>query len=131
MYIIDTSVWIDFFNGKLSDLLKNQVISYIENDEIYFNGIILSELLIGTKNTNEKNFIQNNFDGFIYLPFELDDFKRLSKYGNKFLRKGITIPLTDLLIFYHTVENNLTLLTKDKHFKLIQKTKKFELWFVD
>jgi len=49
MYIIDTSVWIDFFIGKLSESLKNQIISYIENDEIYYNGIILSELLIGTK----------------------------------------------------------------------------------
>ena len=131
MYLIDTSVWIDFFNGKSSDSLKNKIIGYIENDEIYYNGIILSELLIGTKKTNEKNFIQNNFDGFIYLPFDLDDFKRLSNYGNNFLRKGITIPLTDLLIFYHTVENNLTIITKDKHFKLIRETEKFDLWFVE
>ena len=130
MYLIDTSVWIDFFNGRLSNSLKNQIIGYIENDEIYYNGIILSELLIGTKKTNERNIIQNNFDGFIYLPFDLDDFKRLSNYGNKFLRKGITIPLTDLLIFYHTVENNLIIITKDKHFKLIRKTEKFDLWFV-
>ncbi len=130
MYLIDTSVWIDFFNGKLSDSLKNQIIGYIENDEIYYNGIILSELLIGTKNIKERNFIQNNFDGFIYLPFDLDDFKRLSNYGNNFLRKGITIPLTDLLIFYHTVDNKLTLITKDKHFKLIRETEKFDLWFV-
>lgn len=130
MYLIDTSVWIDFFNGKLSNSMKNQIISYIENDEIYYNGIILSELLIGTKNTNERIFIQNNFDGFIYLPFDLEDFKNLSTYGNKLLRKGITIPLTDLLIFYHTVENNLTIITKDKHFNLIRESEKFELWFV-
>ena len=83
------------------------------------------------KNTNERTFIQNNFDGFIYLPFDLDDFKKLSNHGNKLLRKGITIPLTDLLIFYHTVDNNLTLITKDNHFKLIWKTGKFELWFVE
>lgn len=131
MYLIDTSVWIDFFNGKLSDSLRNQIINYIENDEIYYNGIILSELLIGTKNTKERNFIQNNFDGFIYLPFDLDDFKKLSNYGNNFLRKGITIPLTDLLIFYHTVNSNVTLITKDKHFKLIRKSEKYDLQFVE
>jgi len=131
VYLIDTSVWIDFFNGKLSDSLRNQIINYIENDEIYYNGIILSELLIGTKNTKERNFIQNNFDGFIYLPFDLDDFKKLSNYGNNFLRKGITIPLTDLLIFYHTVNSNVTLITKDKHFKLIRKSEKYDLQFVE
>ena len=131
MYLIDTSVWIDFFNGKLNDSLKNQIINYIENDEIYYNGIILSELLIGIRNIKERGFIQDNFDGFIYFPFDLEDFKSLSNYGNKFLRKGITIPLTDLLIFYHTVYKNLTLITKDKHFKLIRETEKFELQFVE
>ena len=36
MYLIDTSVWIDFFKGELEDKLKNQILSYIENDEIYY-----------------------------------------------------------------------------------------------
>lgn len=130
MYLIDTSVWIDFFKGELEDKLKNQILSYIENDEVYYNGIILSELLIVTKSKKEKKLIQDNFDGFHYLPMTLEDFKQLSKIGNKLLKKGITIPLTDLIIFYHTLNNNLIIITKDKHFKLIFTVEKFKLLYI-
>jgi len=130
MYLIDTSIWIDFFKGELDDELKNQILSYIENDEIYYNGIILSELLIGTKNKKEKKLIQDNFDGFHYLTMTLEDFKQIAKIGNKLLKKGITIPLTDLIIFYHTLNNNLIIITKDKHFKRIFTVEKFQLLYI-
>lgn len=37
MYLIDTSVWIDFFKGKLDHTLKQNIFNHIENDEIYYN----------------------------------------------------------------------------------------------
>ena len=127
MFLLDTSIWIDYFKGSLDNLLKQQILIYIENDEIYYNGIILAELLIGTKNKKEREMIRDNFDGFNFLDLSLDDFKELSVIGRKFLKKGITIPLTDLLIFYHTFNNNLTIITKDKHFKLMDEMESINL----
>ncbi|MBN2383591.1 hypothetical protein JXQ70_11995, partial [bacterium] len=35
-------------------------------------------------------------------------------------RKGLTIPLSDLIITAHCLSNNLTLLTRDNHFQMIK-----------
>ena len=39
--------------------------------------------------------------------------------GFSLSRKGFTIPLTDLVIAVQCLENNLELMTSDKHFNII------------
>jgi len=54
-YIIDSNIWIEFFNKKkyfdsVSDLLIN--------NEVYINKIILAELIPSAGKKNEKEFIE-------------------------------------------------------------------------
>lgn len=123
MYLIDTSVWIDFFNGRLEHRIKERIINNIENDTLFYSGIVLTELLIGCKTEGEKDKIKESFQGLIYLPLEKEDFIEISFFGNRLLRKGITVPLTDLIIFYQAYKNELSILTKDKHFNYFENHK--------
>ncbi|MEK6795204.1 MAG: PIN domain-containing protein [Spirochaetota bacterium] len=117
MYLIDTSIWIDYFRGKLNDILRERVFNYIENDLIAYSGVILSELLIGCKSEKEKVIIKDNFTGFQYIALSHNDFVDLAEIGNILLRKGITVPLTDIIIYYQAKFNKTRLLTYDKNFK--------------
>ena len=54
-YIIDSNIWIEFFNKKkyfesVSDLLIN--------NEVYINKIILAELIPSARAKNEKELIE-------------------------------------------------------------------------
>ncbi|MCP4157326.1 MAG: PIN domain-containing protein [bacterium] len=57
-YMLDTSVWIDYFRDNDKEL--NDFIDHlIDEDAIYINGIINSEILIGTKTEKEYELIKN------------------------------------------------------------------------
>jgi len=118
-YMIDTSVWIDYLrdsNKELNDFIDR----LIDQDVVYTNGIIKSELLIGTKTQKEYDLTKNNLDCFNTL--ELDDriFNETSKVGFQLKRKGTTVPLSDLIIAVQCFEHQLILIEKDKHFEKIK-----------
>ena len=99
--------------------MKKLIFPLIEEDKIFYNGIIVSELLIGTQTEKEYEFLMQNFDGFNYLETSQEFFKKVAQKGNFLKAKGITIPLTELIIAVHALENRLKLITKDRHFELI------------
>jgi hypothetical protein len=79
-FIIDSSIWIEFFKGK-NKAINDFVLPLIDEDKIYYNGIILSELLIGVTNKKEFVFLKSNFTGFKYLETDMTIFEKASQIG--------------------------------------------------
>lgn len=127
-FFIDSTIWIEFFRGK-NKVVNDFVLPLIDEDRIHYNGIILSELLIGTTTKKEFNFLKSNFDGFKYLETDKNIFKKASRVGFRLRREGITIPLTDLIIAAHCIHYDLKIITTDPHFKLINKKLNLKLKF--
>ncbi len=118
-YMIDTSVWIDYLrdsNKELNDFIDG----LIDADVVYTNGIIKSELLIGTKTQKEYDLTKNNLDCFNTLDLDDRIFNEVSKVGFQLKRKGITVPLSDLIIAVQCFEHQLVLIEKDRHFEKIK-----------
>ena len=115
---IDSTIWVEFFKGhdeKYQELLD----PLIENDRIYYNGIIMSELLTGSLTHKEFDFLAGSFDGFHYLESNQKIFRQAGELGFKLRRKGLTVPLSDLIIAAHCIAEELELVSLDKHFKMI------------
>ena len=81
-YLVDTSIWIDFFRGN-SKIIKNRILNLLDENRIYYNGIILSELLIGTNSKKEFNFINENFSGLNYLKMEREKIRFSSSLAER------------------------------------------------
>ncbi len=126
--LIDSTIWIEFFRGN-NNAVNNFVLPLIEEDKIYYNGIILSELLIGASNQKEFSFLEHNFKGFKYLETDEKIFLKAAQMGFKLRRKGLTIPLTDLIIAAHVLHHDLMLATADPHFDLVNEKIKLDLEF--
>lgn len=126
--LIDSTIWIEFFKGN-NDTVNDFVLPLVEKDIIYYNGIILSELLIGASNQKEFSFLENNFKGFKYLETDEKMFSKAAQIGFKLRRKGLTIPLTDLIIAAHALHYDLMLATADPHFNLVNEKIKLNLEF--
>ena len=122
--IIDTSAWIESFRPKSGASFQRLVKDLIIQDLVLLPGIIRTELLRGTKNKKEYNQLNQMLTGLKYLAVDENFWERLSSFSFQLFRKGITVPLTDTYIALLCIENQASLLHRDKHFDMIaQKTK--------
>src|SRR5688500_2381538 len=96
MYLIDTSVWIDFFREKSN---KSTVkLNAILERKLPFClvGIIYQELLQGASSENDFNKLRDYFSTqrFIYPSDEIKTYEAAAKLFYLCRRKGLTIRST-------------------------------------
>lgn len=120
--IIDTSVWIDYFNGII-DERTNATAKFIIDGEVLMLPIILQEVLQGIRNSkdfiNTKNaFLRNTFFEFNTIEMALEA-ATLFRYLK---RSGVTVRKpNDCLIAAICIQNKFSLLHNDKDFNNIAK----------
>jgi predicted nucleic acid-binding protein len=117
MIIVDSSVWIDYFNGQSTpqtDLLDQ----LLTTQPIAIGNLILTEVLQGFRQDSDYNTAKHlltNLTVFNFLEADLaiksaDNFRTLRK-------QGITVRKTiDVIIATFCIENNHELLFADRDF---------------
>lgn len=118
MILIDTSVWIDYFNGFNSREVELLVQSISWNQEIIIPGLVLTEILLGLKTDREVAKINSLLDAFTTAP-ECDqhDYQEAARIYRLCRTKGFTIRSTiDCIIAQLCLRHDYQLLTKDKDF---------------
>ena len=116
--MVDTCYWVDFFrSGK--GRTSQSVNELVRNDNACVSGIIISELVYGAISNKEADLIKNVLLGVHVMPIDNSILMKAGDMGFSLRRKGLTIPLTDLVIAVQCLENDLELMTSDKHFNII------------
>ena len=118
MFLIDSSVWIEYLRPKGSQKIKERVKAILQREEAVSCGIIIVEILRGAR--NEKDF-QALRDSLVSLPqIPLDDtvIERASRLGFLLDRKGKVASTTDLLIA-SAAYKKACLLHSDSDFEVI------------
>ena len=124
MIMVDTSIWIDFFNGNNENEKVKLLEEYLnEGKDIYITDIILTEILQGFRDDNKYTIVKNSM---LTLKFahasNFETFIHASDIYRECRKKGITIRKTiDCLIAAVAIENGLSLLHKDNDFDNISK----------
>ena len=128
MYLIDTSVLIDFFKAKETIQTKKFEMFLIHNIPFGISAFTFQELLQGAKDKKEFDKLHRYLSTQkIYYPTH-KTFENSAKLFFDCRKKGITIRSTiDTLIAITTIENSLILLTSDKDFKAMQKVINIEI----
>ena len=83
--------------------------------------IIQTGLLKGCKTKKQYNSLKNSLDGLLFLEIDKDLFDSISEAAYLLRHKGISVPLSDLIIAMQCVNNKLRLIEEDKYFHLIKK----------
>jgi predicted nucleic acid-binding protein len=118
MVIADTSVWIPFFNRPGSSH-KTTLDLLIDADEVALVGVVLAELLQGCRTPSERDILS---DALLALPYFEVTQSTWSQAGNlsaHLLRRGVTLPLSDLVIAALAIEHGCSVYSLDAHFKKI------------
>lgn len=112
---LDTSYLIDYLKGKtLSN--KEEIISAVRQKIVYYNGIVLTELLSGVQTPKRQKQIMKMLSGLTYLPVKYEDYKQAGLFRNSLFKKGFSMSTPDALIAAHVKHFPLKLITRDKFF---------------
>ncbi len=119
--LVDTSVWVDFFNGYPSPQVETLAELLADEEEVAICGVVLAEVLQGL--TRPTSFAEIRFSllSLIYLrPSEPSSYLVAADLYRQLRAKGITIRSTiDCLIAVLAAENGFSLLFKDRDFEFI------------
>lgn len=127
MVVIDTSVWIDYFNDNPTSQTK--ILEEILNSDriIVLPAIIYQEILQGIRSDQKFQTIKDLLDEFVFLPpLTKSTYLQAATIYRVCRKKGITIRKSiDCLIAATVIENGLSLLHNDSDFDKIAEV--FEL----
>jgi predicted nucleic acid-binding protein len=114
----DTCVWIDFLKGR-NTTLTLQLEQALLQGEVYTCGVVLYELLQGIRNPGEDHQVQAAFDALTMCEITTKTWVAAAKLSSELRKKGITLPMSDIIIAAVAIEHNLTIMTEDQHFQQI------------
>ena len=117
MILVDSSVWIDYFNGKRSwqtDLLDHM----LSNVPIIMGDLILTEVLQGFKSDKDYDTAKSHLDKLPFRQMGGYNVAIQSAQNYRQLRKaGVTVHKTiDIIIATFCIIEGLTLLHDDRDF---------------
>ena len=124
--LVDTSVWVDFFNRPRSRE-AGAVRRLLAQDRVHLAGIVLTEMLESVRNPAERDLLASTF---IALPFVMADRADWTMAGDivRQLREGgAPVPIRDGLLAALCLNHRLRLFTRDPLFDSIAELPRFGL----
>ncbi len=114
MILVDTNVIIDYWNNpdeKLTEIFKKE--------DVAICGIVEAELLHGARSEEELVGITEAISCFSKIAVG-ENWNQLGRMLYQLRKGGVTLPFTDAVIAQVAISHDLSILTNDHHFKLIQ-----------
>jgi predicted nucleic acid-binding protein len=124
--LVDTSVWIYALRKAFVAGIKSYVEQLIEDDRIVIVPIIKMELLAGTRTKKEFSRLKSRLDALPEVACNERLWEISQELAFKLRRKGLAIPLVDVLIIAGAKSANAVLIHRDRHFELAAKHVSFK-----
>ena len=117
--LIDTSVWLFALRKEYIPEIKDRVDYLLKDNMVLTTGIINLELLSGAKTKSEYQRLKNRLTALENITTDETLWDMALDLAFKLRRKGVTVPLTDILIAACALSEKCVLLHADNHFDLI------------
>lgn len=118
MIAVDTSVWIDFFNGRDTSHVR-RLNALLGTEEVVVGDLMLCEVLQGLNSEQTARLVEGVLRRFDIVPMAGETIAIAAASNFRSLRRrGITVRKTiDLLIGTWCIENRMALLHNDNDFR--------------
>jgi len=117
-YFIDSSVWIPYFRG--GDTEHNDLIDeLLDEDRISINGIVMAELLKGSRTPKEVDRLSSALSGLKFVGGGPASSQAAGRNGFALKKMGVSVPLSDLIIATDCIAGGFILIDQDLHFTAI------------
>lgn len=117
MILVDTSVWIDFFNDQGTPGVAALEAMIHDGEDLALCGVILTEILQGIRDDRAYALTRAYLEPLVMLPMTDTVFLRAADIYRALRKQGITIRKSiDCMIAAVAVENEVRLLHNDRDF---------------
>jgi predicted nucleic acid-binding protein len=122
MILVDSSVWIDYFNGKITPQ-TDWLDSALGREMIIVGDLILAEVLQGFKSDRDFKKAKELLSNFQFEEMLGQELAVKSAENYRFLRKrGVAVPkIIDVMIGTFCINHNISLLHDDQDFEPLTK----------
>lgn len=117
-YFVDTSVWISYFREGGSEH-GDFIDKLIDDCRVHINGIVLAELMTGARTPDELARLSSALAGLKFVPGDRASSESAGRSGFALKKKGVSVPLSDLIIATDCIDHGLVLIESDKHYASI------------
>lgn len=128
MVLVDTSIWIDFFQNPHSTYNKILETLILNNNKAVICSIILQEILQGIKDNKSYIITKNRLSRLPFINTTKETYLYASSLYRILRREGITILSMDITIASISIGNKIPLFTNDNHFGMIAKYSDLRLY---
>jgi len=118
MFLIDSSVWIEYFRPRGSLKIKERIRELLELGVVVICGVVKVEIMRGAKNKRDLGKLFDSFYSLPQVPIDDEVIKRASEWAFELDRRGKVVPTTDLIIA-SAAYKKAKILHIDKDFKTI------------
>jgi predicted nucleic acid-binding protein len=116
--IADTSVWIEFFRDEKS-LISIHLQALLRSGRVALTGMVLAEILQGVKGVREAALVRRSMEPLLFMETNREVWQTAGEMSAALRRKGLTIPLSDILIASVALNKDCEVFTTDPHFESI------------
>ena len=119
--LVDTSVWIDYFNGHPSPEANRLAQAIADGEPLAITGLVWTEILLGFRGDAEASRISGLLEAFDYVQEpSRADYIEAARIYRTCRTQGYTLRSTiDCVIAQVCLRHGLALLSKDRDFKAI------------
>lgn len=114
--LIDTSVWIEFFRKKRSDV-SSKLKEYLRLNLTCYVGPIAVELYQGAKTDKEIQVVDQLLATIEYVEISRKHYLHAGRISQKAAREGKIFSTIDMIIAVVAHDESLTLFSLDHHFQ--------------
>jgi len=119
--LIDTSVWIAYFQAHAPTGVLEKVDALLSDGDIFVPKVVMAELIQGAHSEKDIAVIREFVEAFTIIGESVNTWLEAGKLSFALKKKGKTINLSDCYIAILAKEYMCSVLTLDKHFREIQK----------
>lgn len=116
--VIDTSLWIDHFRPCTPRAVKDQVLTYLNQKDVYIAEPIMFELMSNCPR-RDRSRLESYFALVPLLPTPPQLWREAARLGQQCKDAGLNVPAIDLLIASICIHHGVGLATFDSHFSAI------------
>ena len=124
LVLIDTCIWVPFFNRPQS-AEKRAVDALLDDDRAALIGPIVTEILQGIPRAAQADYIASLLRGMRCLETIWDDWPEAARLGRRLAAAGHRLPLSDLILATVALRLDAEIYSIDPHFDLIGEVKRF------
>jgi len=122
--LVDTSIWIDYFNHRHSEH-GEALEGLLREKRVAITGVVVTELLQGARQKSEFDALLGSILALPFLDATLNTWIEAGRLSYSLRRKEVTIPTTDVVLASLTIESQCLLFSLDSHFDRIPGIKRY------